>query len=330
MRRFAPLLLAAATLAVAAGCLIATDSFGGKTCVTNADCPQVEGYHCVSATTWPQVDCGADEKHCTCEVRFPPAPDLQSDGGINVVDAGPPPDYCTEVRPILQLSCLGTCHGAQMGYANSPIDFRLDYYQRPAPALPGVKARADRVQDRIYVRKDMPPLTDIVAFAISNDQRALVNKWVKAGAPYGSGHCEDDAGVDPPKLDAGTDAGVDAGVVIRYATDIQPIFQARCGGGANNCHFMSPPRGGLSLTAANSYNQLVNNANNNTNCTPNNGATKRVVPNNTAQSMLWRKLAADGQKCGDAMPDGTAGLITVDNQQFQKVVQWINQGAPNN
>lgn len=245
-------------------------------------------------------------------------------------DAGPPPDYCTEIRPILQASCLGTCHGSQNGYPNSPTDFRLDYYERPAPAAPGAKEKALRIKDRIYDRRDMPPLNELIVFVTTDAQRAQVNTWVKMGAPLGAGTCELDAGVDPPKADAGAlDGGVDAGV--RFSTDIQPILQMRCGGANGNCHFAAMPAAGMSLTAANAYRSLAGDGGVTGAPTAGcNAQVRRVVPGSTAQSMLWRKLSNDGTKCGNAMPNNTAGLATVDATQFQRIVQWINQGAPNN
>src|SRR5207302_9780478 len=130
-----------------------TDDYGDLSCHSNADCPQIGCYLCVAvelsdgAVPWPQQDC-RNASLCRCEVQYPPDSCLQIDAGVK--DAGPPPDYCEEIRPIMQTDCLGTCHGAQMGYPNSPRDFRLDYFATPTLrdgglGLPGVKDKADRI-----------------------------------------------------------------------------------------------------------------------------------------------------------------------------------------
>jgi hypothetical protein len=299
------------------GCFVATDGYGLQGCKTAEDCPDVGGYLCVSSTTWPQRTCGPSEEGCLCEVSFPAAP---ADAGY--VDAGPPPDYCTEVKPIFVLNCVGTCHGPQMGFPNSPSTFRLDYY---APhdtlpdggsGLPGIKAMALRVQDRIFAEKTMPPPPDQFPIQPTDSDRALVNKWIKMGYPYGSGTCETPA----PAKDGGTS---DGGAPVSFATDIVPIFAMNCA-----CHTSATPSAGLSLTAGNAYTQLVN-ANVSSGCTT--GPQKRVVGNAPSQSQLWLKASDDPQKCGNFMPRSAASALKVSNPAaFDKIERWIRQGAPNN
>jgi hypothetical protein len=305
-------------------CLIASDPYGEKSCRTRDDCPNVAGYLCVAiilqdgGDAWPQQDC-RNSIYCRCEVQFPPEQGgIQTDGGMK--DAGPAPDYCTEVRPILQTDCLGTCHGAQMGYPNSPKDFRLDYYEAPllpdgGPGLPGVKARSDRVQDRIYRRRDMPPID----FPImpSTTQRALVDKWVRMGAPLGDGGCEVDAGPIP---DAGPS---DGGPPISFSVDVIPIFAGNC-----SCHTGGNDAGTLSLSAGAAYTQLVG-ANTSLGC--NAGNSKRVLANAPQSSQLWLKLANDPAKCNSFMPlDAGMPLKVTNPAAFDKIDKWIRQGAKNN
>ncbi len=196
---------------MAGGCFIGTDDFTG-TCSSAAQCPKLDGYRCVSANAWPQQDCAKDEKGCVCAAKFPPDLYTLADGGPvdsgPPFDAGPPPDYCTEIKPILNLSCVGTCHGAQMGYPGTPNNFRLDYYFTPdsggpdgGPGLPGAFEMASRIDARTS-DGTMPP-SDF-PLPPTQPQRDLVHKWVTRGAPYGNGTCETggDGGADGASTEA--------------------------------------------------------------------------------------------------------------------------------
>lgn len=334
------LLLLALSLGLSS-CLVTTDDFGARVCHKNDDCPGVAGYLCASTAVWPQRGCGAGEEGCLCEVRFPPdVGGIALDGGGPVIpDAGPPPDYCDDIKPILTLNCLGTCHGSQMGYPNSPTDFRLDYWE-PGPAqalrdggqgLPGVKAKLDRIKARIFDEKTMPPPPSDFPIQPSSADRALVNKWiVKFGAPRGDGGCEQGDGGVAPKPDAGAadagprDGGVDAGAPVSFSTQILPIFN----GGNCNCHTGVNTAGTLSLTAGNAYQQLVVNAQVSAGCAT--GPQKRVLANQPLQSQLWLKIANDPTKCNNSMPRNLQPLLVMQPGQADLIRRWIQQGAPNN
>lgn len=346
-------LTVAAALAGAQGCFITTDEFKAS-CKTKSDCPKAGKYVC-AGPDWPQRDCAENEANCACEVKFPPDPDggmssgsgggtgtasgggsgasgggtgasgggTGGAGGGMVIDSGPPPpEYCGDAgaRRVLQKFCVFTCHSTtQMGYPNSPPDFRLDYYPSyTAPDgnfLAGVADKVARIKSRT-ADKSMPPTDFLVQFgAMPQADRDLVVAWVNAGALAPDLTCED-AGAKPP-ADAGSDAGVDAGVL--FATQVVPIFQQRC----SPCHTTNMS-GGLSLTAANAYNSLVGP---NATC---NGAVKRVTPNNTTGSMLWRKLVADAGFCGNSMPNGQTPLFMSQPAQFKTIETWIVEGAKNN
>jgi hypothetical protein len=104
------------------------------------------------------------------------------------IDAGPPPDYC-DIKPILTVSCIGNCHGATMTYPMASTTFRLDYYAPPnAASLPGAKQFAARIDDRIWVRFDMPPFDFPPKPTIP--QRRLVHRWFQGGARPGDGGCD--------------------------------------------------------------------------------------------------------------------------------------------
>ncbi len=324
------LVLAVAT----SSCLISGDGFGGKLCKKNEDCPGIAGYLCVAPDAWPQRACGEGEEGCVCEVKFPPDPGgIALDGGGPVIpDAGPPPDFCAEIKPIIDLKCISTCHGDQMGYPNSPPDFRLDYWE-PGPqhakpdgglGVPGVKEKVSRIQARIN-ENTMPPFD--YPLKVVKEERDLINRWVnRFGAPLGDGGCVVTG--TPPPMDAGTgmDAGVrpDAGAPVSFSTQVVPIFTQRCG----PCHTTNMS-GGLSLTAGNAYNALVG-IDVSATCMPAGAPRKRVLANAPQQSQLWLKIRNDPNRCGNSMPNGQMPLLQMAPAQADIIDRWIRQGAPNN
>ena len=99
---------------------------------------------------------------------------------------------------------------------------------------------------------------------------------------------------------------------ISFVNDIQPIFDQNC---TTSCH---PNSGNLDLTAANSYNQLVN-----VNASGYSG--KRVVPGDPENSVLYKKIDGSGVY-GSNMPLG--GNLSA--AQINTIKQWIIEGAQNN
>lgn len=347
MRRFRIGFLSGAIwmAALANGCFIGVDDFS-KPCATATECPVVGGYLCASKTKWPQAVCDTDAgedkigpsadggvRGCRCEVKFPPDAfdggpvDGGGDAGPPYTDAGPPPDYCSEIRPILQAKCLYTCHSAQMGYTGSPKDFRLDYYDPPDSGgvndgglafLPGVHEKAGRCYARILLN-DMPPEQQTYP-AYTALERQTFLRWLDAGVPFGNGNCE-----GPGPKDGGLDGGGDAGLTIHFAVDIQPIFTVTCA--LAGCHTGAAPTGGMNLSAGNSYNALVN-VNTSAGC--NSGGSKRVLAFDIHSSMLWQKLTPDGGYCNSSMPRNLVILRTQQPASFAKIEAWIGQGAANN
>jgi len=125
---------------------------------------------------------------------------------------------------------------------------------------------------------------------------------------------------DSAPTDTGAADTADGGPTISFAADVQPIFNARCIG----CHSGGGAPAGMSLASGVSHGNLVGVA---TTCT---STIKRVEPFSTTNSMLWRKTSNDSTKCGDAMPQGTAGLATIAPADFAKIEKWIQEGALNN
>ena len=325
-----------------------------KTCSATgkSGCPKNLGYICASTDVWPQQQCGVDdagksETGCLCEVKFPPDPyDAGSVGGGTgggggsaagggtggtggagggggvVKDAGPPVDYCTEIRTILAQKCLGTCHSSQMVYPNSPKDFRLDYYESLDGGLPGVKDKGPRVFARASDNTMPPPVEQAVFPPYTAAEKLTLARWLDAGSPFGSGSCE-----TPGPKDGGMDGGgaPDAGPQFLFATDIQPILTTSCA--TVGCHTGATPPGGLNLSAGNAYNALVNI---NTSAGCNAGGSKRVLAFDFKNSMLWQKLTPDGGYCNNSMPRNLVILRQQQPNNFAKIEGWIGQGAKNN
>ncbi len=326
-----------------ASCLVTGDNFGGRVCKTDSDCPQVAGYLCASTALWPQAPCAEGETTCICEVQFPPAPGgIALDGGMMVIpDAGPPPDFCREIKPIIGYSCVQTCHGSQMQVQNAPTDFRLDYWEPGTqykladggPGLPGISSKIERIDARTYDdwrlvnngAEPMPPKTHPIQ--PSREERELIHKWIdKFGAPPGDLSCEVlDAGSDAGTSDGGsTDGGADAGPPPSFATDVLPILTQRCA----PCH-TTMSSGTLSLTPANAYNQLVN-VQVSTTCMPAGTPRMRVLPNAPNNSQMWLKLSDNANKCGNFMPRTNPPLMPlslVSPAQFAIIDRWIRTGA---
>lgn len=107
---------------------------------------------------------------------------------------------------------------------------------------------------------------------------------------------------------------------VAFATEIQPIFQARCA----NCH-ISNSSGGLSLAPAGALSNLVNVPSVNANA-----GMPRVTPGNPLQSFLFRKVnctnlnAIAGTPFGLRMPRN-ATTITLAQQAL--LFDWIAAGA---
>jgi hypothetical protein len=112
---------------------------------------------------------------------------------------------------------------------------------------------------------------------------------------------------------------------VSLCRDIQPIFDNRC----VNCHNPTLLRGGMDLTAGNSYANLVNQPTSPA-CMMTAPDSVRVVPCCPPSSMLWLKLLPDDSRCGRPMPFGSAGLGVIAPDEFALIEAWIAQGARNN
>jgi hypothetical protein len=99
---------------------------------------------------------------------------------------------------------------------------------------------------------------------------------------------------------------------VSFSQQIVPIFNASC----VSCH---GGRGDLFLTSSQAYSNLVNVSTRTGSCF----GMMRVLPGNSAQSSLFRRVAGT---CSDRMPLG--GSLT--QSEIELIRQWIDQGALNN
>ena len=101
-------------------------------------------------------------------------------------------------------------------------------------------------------------------------------------------------------------------------TEVQDIFNASCN--SMQCHDATQPQGGLNLTAASAYGELVDQPSGD--CT----TTRLVKPGSPNESYLMHKLEGGGP-CfvGTRMPKAKPALPA---DRIQAVRDWIVTGAP--
>jgi hypothetical protein len=115
---------------------------------------------------------------------------------------------------------------------------------------------------------------------------------------------------------------------VSYVTDVQPIFVKSCA--VVGCHVSALPAGGLSLSTAVAYENVVDV---NAGQRPGGQTLKRVdtaSPITLANSYLLRKTGAvAGQIIGSPMPaPGTGNTLT--DAEKATLSNWVLQGAPKN
>ena len=93
------------------------------------------------------------------------------------------------------------------------------------------------------------------------------------------------------------------------------IFNRKCA--LSGCHIGSSPGGGLNLSASRAFGQLVN-ANSSY-------GVPRVTPNDADNSVLYQKVIGNS-RFGSRMPLGSS----LSSTEVNLILDWINEGAPNN
>jgi len=105
------------------------------------------------------------------------------------------------------------------------------------------------------------------------------------------------------------------------ATDLQPIFTARCAIGG--CHTPAENRIGLILADGYTYNSIVN--------VPSvHGAPLlRVKPGDHLNSFFWRVVQSDST-LHPGLPRMPLASQPLTPNMIQNIANWIDDGAPNN
>lgn len=106
---------------------------------------------------------------------------------------------------------------------------------------------------------------------------------------------------------------------VSFSGDVAPILVSSCA--TNGCHKGMMPQQGLDLTAAASYQNLVNVA-----AQQCNDGRKRVLPGDPDQSYLIDKMLGVDMCSGTQMPK----LKPLPSAQIETIANWICSGAPNN
>jgi hypothetical protein len=119
--------------------------------------------------------------------------------------------------------------------------------------------------------------------------------------------CSEDTPLEPPP----------PATKLSTLSEIQKqVFDSGCN--SAGCHGGSTPAANLDLTAANSYNQLVDVT------SVKDPAQKRVDPNNSSESVLIRILT------GDVSPIMPLGGTPLSSATIDSIAKWIDEGAQNN
>jgi hypothetical protein len=118
-------------------------------------------------------------------------------------------------------------------------------------------------------------------------------------------NCSEDTPLEPPPPSNDLSA---------FSEIQKQVFDVSC----VSCHSGSTPQGGLDLSAANSYTQLVEVT---SNLVP---SQKRVDRNNSSESVLVRILR------GDVSPRMPVGGAPLSSATIDSIAKWIDEGALNN
>jgi hypothetical protein len=169
-------------------CSLDTGTFAGKTCTTDVDCPAP--YTC--AQVRPEAR--------TCELLR--GPDVLDTSGDTFVYYCSGPGGGPDVHTVVVNSCVSNCHGANMGYAGVPHNFRLDVYDT-IPGFLGARSEATLMKSDVDNGVMPPPNVDGQHYP-SSDDKALISAWVTGGALF---HAD---GVNVG-LDCSTDGGAGDG-----------------------------------------------------------------------------------------------------------------------
>lgn len=143
-------------------------------------------------------------------------------------------------------------------------------------------------------------------------RKVVLTTGLALGIGAGLAACSDD---DPGPTVPGPDP--DDGV--RFARDVQPIFDNSCAVACHNPDGVTTPNGDLSLVAGDSHAQLVGVD------SPNYDGWVRVVAGDPDGSLLYQKLLDTTVETGNRMP--LNGQLEAG--QIETIRVWIAEGAKN-
>lgn len=124
--------------------------------------------------------------------------------------------------------------------------------------------------------------------------------------------CDTMGNMNPPGGGLGT---------VSLANDIQPIFTARCSGCHRDGSTTSNSGIAIRLVEGQSRATLVNQA------SVLDPALTHVIPGDSANSLLFQKVASDTPPVGLRMPRNSSAL---EQAQIDLIATWINEGAMDN
>lgn len=114
---------------------------------------------------------------------------------------------------------------------------------------------------------------------------------------------------------------------ISFSANVRPILLANCANVA--CHGGSLPGGGMYISTAVTYDDVINATGTNTASLPNSSDGKIVQPGHSEYSTLFTKIdTVAGPVFPSLMPSG--GRSPLSRAQQLTIRDWIDQGAQNN
>ena len=204
-------------------------------------------------------------------------------------------DYNLDIRPILAQSCF-SCHGSNERARQA--DLRLDIREfRETQVVPG-DAEASALFQRLTTEEEvgrMPPVS--TGRTLSDAEIAAVRRWIDDGAEWGT------------ELAAADAAAPIADRVVDFEREVRPILSQNCFA----CH--GPDEQGRQRGLRLDIEDGIH------------GDRAQfggpvVVPGNAADSLLYRRITADG--ASQRMPRGAEALA---DSEIETIRLWIDQGA---
>jgi hypothetical protein len=107
-----------------------------------------------------------------------------------------------------------------------------------------------------------------------------------------------------------------------FAADIQPIFTRRCAVGG--CHTVASHQGGLVLAAGHAYDSIVGKL-----ARSSAAGLLLVEPSDAANSWLVRRVSPD-PVLRNHLPRMPLASAPLTDNQIATIINWIEQGAPDN